>query len=82
MSIVKKKLFYVFLFYQKITSLAIFLAPPIGCIRTIDWKRIREELEELKLSLGIQLLLREFNDVKNLFGKLILKIAILSPIFW
>jgi len=27
----------------------------LDAFRTVDWKRIREELEELKLSLGIQL---------------------------
>lgn len=30
------------------------LLPMLDAFRIIDWKKVREELEELKLSLGIQ----------------------------
>jgi len=40
---------------KKPPSWRFFQLPLLDTFRTVDWKRIKEELEELKLSLGIQL---------------------------
>jgi len=43
--------------------------PLLDAFRTVNWKRIREELKELKLILGLNLAPSGLEACKKLFGE-------------